>query len=67
VKRLWEDDELTAELTLEQNDHTLLANKAGPTHLGFAALLTFFRHKGRFRVVARVVGCGGFAISARWV
>ena len=48
VKRLWEDDELAAEWTLEADDQALLANKAGPTRLGFAALLTFFRHEGRF-------------------
>jgi len=48
VKRLWEDDELAAEWTLELTDQTLLANKAGPTRLGFAALLMFFRHEGRF-------------------
>jgi hypothetical protein len=48
VKRLWEDDELVAEWTLEPNDQTLLANKAGPTRLEFAALLTFFRREGRF-------------------
>lgn len=48
MKRLWEDDELAAEWTLEPNDQTLLANKAGPTRLGFAALLIFFRREGRF-------------------
>jgi hypothetical protein len=48
VKRLWEDDELAVEWTLEPSDQTLLANKAGPTRLGFAALRTFFRHEGRF-------------------
>lgn len=48
MKQLWEDDELAAEWTLEPTDQALLANKAGPTRLGFAALLTFFRHEGRF-------------------
>ncbi len=48
VKRLWDDDELTAEWTLEPSDQSLLANKTGATRLGFAALLTFFRHEGRF-------------------
>src|SRR6266567_5964101 len=48
VKRLWEDDELAAEWTLEPSDHTLLANKAGPSRLGFAALLMFFRREDRF-------------------
>jgi hypothetical protein len=48
VKHLWDDDELAAERTLEPNYHSLLANKAGPTRLGFTVLLTFFRHEGRF-------------------
>jgi len=48
VKRLWDDDELTTEWTLQPSDQPLLANKTGATRLGFAALLTFFRHEGRF-------------------
>ena len=48
MKRLWDDDELTTEWTLEPSDQPLLANKTGATRLGFAALLTFFRHEGRF-------------------
>ena len=32
---VWDDDELAAEWTLERSDHLLLANKAGPTRLGF--------------------------------
>jgi hypothetical protein len=48
MKRLWEPDELVAEWTLGPGDLTLLANKAGATRLGFAALLAFFRHEGRF-------------------
>src|ERR687886_1872956 len=48
MKRLWEADELVAEWTLGSDDLVLLANKAGPTRLGFAALLAFFRHEGRF-------------------
>lgn len=48
MKRLWEADELVAEWTLGADDLTLLANKAGPTRLGFATLLAFFRHEGRF-------------------
>ena len=48
MKRLWDDDELTAEWMLEPSDQSLLANKTGATRLGFAALLTFFRHEGRF-------------------
>jgi hypothetical protein len=48
VKRLWDNDELTTEWTLEPSDQPLLANKTGATRLGFATLLTFFRHEGRF-------------------
>jgi len=48
VKRLWEDDELAAEWTLDPKDQALLANKNGATRLGFVALLMFFRHQGRF-------------------
>jgi TnpA family transposase len=48
MKRLWEPDELVAEWTLSPGELTLLANKAGATRLGFAALLAFFRHEGRF-------------------
>jgi hypothetical protein len=33
---------------LEPSNQPLLANKMGATRLGFAALLTFFRHEGRF-------------------
>jgi hypothetical protein len=48
VKRLWDDDELTNEWTLQPSDQPLLANKTGATRLGFAALLIFFHHEGRF-------------------
>jgi len=48
VKRLWDDDELTTEWTLQPSDQPLLTNKMGATRLGFAALLAFFRHEGRF-------------------
>jgi hypothetical protein len=50
VKRLWDDDELTTEWTLQPSDQPLLANKTGATRLGFAALLTFFRREGHIRV-----------------
>ncbi len=45
MKRLWDDDELTTEWMLEPSDQALLANKTGATRLGFAAVLTFFRHE----------------------
>jgi TnpA family transposase len=57
MKRLWEPDELAAEWTLSPGDLTLLANKAGATRLGFAALLAFFRHEGRFPAHKQEVPC----------
>jgi TnpA family transposase len=73
MKRLWEPDELVAEWTLSPKDLTLLANKAGATRLGFAALLAFFRHEGRFpshkqevpgAVVVHLAGQGGVPAEA---
>ena len=52
MKRLWDDDELTNEWTLEPSDQTLLANKAGATRLGFVALLTFSATKAAFPPVS---------------
>jgi hypothetical protein len=67
VKRLWDDDELTAEWTLEPNDQSLLANKTGATRLGFAALLAVFRHEGRFPASKRDVPATVVAHLARQV
>jgi Domain of unknown function (DUF4158) len=67
VKRLWDDDELTTEWTLEPSDQPLLANKTGATRLGFAALLTFFRHEGRFPATKHEVPAAVVAHLARQV
>ena len=67
MKRLWDDDELTAEWTLEPDDQSLLANKTGATRLGFAALLTFFRHEGRFPASKHEVPAAVVAHLARQV
>jgi hypothetical protein len=67
VKRLWDDDELTAEWMLEPSDQSLLANKTGATRLGFAALLTFFRHEGRFTASKQEVPATVVAHLARQV
>jgi hypothetical protein len=67
VKRLWDDDELTAEWTLEPSDQSLLANKTGATRLRFAALLTFFRHEGRFPASKHEVPAAVVAHLARQV
>jgi TnpA family transposase len=48
VKRQWTPEELIAHWTLLPRDLALLANKHGPTRLGFAALLLAFQQEGRF-------------------
>ena len=48
MKRHWEPDELIEQWTLLPADHALLTNKAGATRLGFAVLLLYFQHDGRF-------------------
>jgi len=48
MKRQWETDDLIEQWTLLPRDLALLANKTGPTRLGFATLLLFFQHEGRF-------------------
>jgi hypothetical protein len=48
MKRQWEPEELIEQWTLLPMDQMLLANKTGPTRLGFAVLLHFFHHEGRF-------------------
>jgi hypothetical protein len=48
VKRDWTADELIEHWTLLPSEKPWLANKTGPTRLGFAVLLKFFQHEGRF-------------------
>ena len=48
MKRQWEPEELIEQWTLLPTDQMLLANKTGPTRLGFAVLLLYFQHEGRF-------------------
>ena len=48
VNRDWNADELAEHWTLLPGEKPLLANKTGPTRLGFAVLLKFFQHEGRF-------------------
>lgn len=48
MKRQWTTDELIDEWTLRPEDFDLLGRKAGAGRLGFAALLAFFHHEGRF-------------------
>jgi len=48
MKRDWNADELVEHWTLLPGEKALLANKTGPTRLGFAVLLKFFQHEGCF-------------------
>ena len=47
MKREWTDLEF-ADWTLLPPEAALLANKTGPTRLGFAVLLKFFQYAARF-------------------
>lgn len=49
MKRQWDEDELAEQWALAPEELALLANKAGPTRLGFAVLLKVFGRDGRFR------------------
>jgi len=48
MKRDWTAEELTAQWALLPAEFALLANKSGPTRLGFAVLLKFFENEARF-------------------
>lgn len=48
MKRNWSPEELVEHWTLLPNELELLANKTGPTRLGFAILLKFFALEARF-------------------
>jgi hypothetical protein len=48
VKRQWTTDELIDEWTLRPEDFDLLGTKTSAGRLGFAVLLAFFHHEGRF-------------------
>jgi len=48
VRQEWDLEDLIAVWTLVENDWALIANKSGPTRLGFALLLKFFELEGRF-------------------
>jgi TnpA family transposase len=47
MKRQWDLYDLAEHWTLSSTELALLANKTGPTRLGFALLLKFFQHEGR--------------------
>jgi hypothetical protein len=48
VRRDWELDDLIDAWTLVEADRALIANKHGPSKLGFCLLLKFFEIEGRF-------------------
>jgi hypothetical protein len=48
MKRQWEKEELIENWMLSAWDLAQLGNRIGATRLGFAVLLKFFQHQGRF-------------------
>lgn len=48
MKRQWTADDLAEHWTLSPDERALLANRAPATRLGFALLLKYFQHEGRF-------------------
>jgi TnpA family transposase len=53
VKRNWHPDELTEHWTLTLGEKQQALSKRQPSRLGFAVLLKFFQHQGRFPRSAR--------------
>jgi hypothetical protein len=64
MKREWTDLEF-ADWTLLPSEAALLANKTGPTRLGFAVLLKFFQYAARFPLSMREVPATAVAYIAR--
>lgn len=48
MRREWEPEDVVAHWTLVDDDGRLVANKTGPSRLGFALLLKFFELEPRF-------------------
>lgn len=48
MKRNWTEAEMNSHFNLSFDEFEILANKSGPTRLGFAVLLKFFQLEGRF-------------------
>ena len=48
MKREWHPDELIEHWTILPGERKLIGNKHGSTRLGFAVLLKYFQHEGRF-------------------
>ena len=66
MKREWTDLEF-ADWTLLPSETALLANKTGPTRLGFAVLLKFFQYAARFPFSMQDVPVSAVAYIARQV
>ena len=48
MRRDWEPEDLIAYWTIGEQDWSLVANKSGPTRLGFVVLLKYFELEARF-------------------
>lgn len=71
MKREWTDLEF-ADWTLLPPEAALLANKTGPTRLGFAVLLKFFQYAARFPLSMQAVPATAYQrislrIGLKWI
>lgn len=66
MKHEWTDLEFS-DWTLLPSEAALLANKTGPTRLGFAVLLKFFQYAARFPLSMQEVPTTAVAYIARQV
>jgi len=48
MKRHWTEEELETDWRILPNEKLLIKSKRGATRLGFAVLLKYFQHEGRF-------------------
>ena len=62
MKHEWTDLEF-ADWTLLPSEAALLANKTGPTRLGFAVLLKFFQYRGHRRICSKSYAKGSGMIA----
>lgn len=51
MKRHWTKEELETDWLILPNEERLMENKRGSTRLGYAVLLKYFQHEGRFPLV----------------
>jgi len=67
VRQDWEPEDVVGGWTLVEDDWRLVANKSGPTRLGFALLLKFFEQEGRFPSSPQEAPTAAVAYVARQV